>query len=124
MKRGFTMIELLVTITIIGILVTLGLVSYTSATRAARNGKRAADMEGLRSALVLYRSDRGTYPAGDFTSIVSQLNTNGYYSSPALLDPKNGTSPYAYEYSRPTTTTFSLCYYKEPTGTRTCLANP
>ncbi|MCL4208570.1 hypothetical protein KJZ63_02975, partial [Patescibacteria group bacterium] len=54
---GFTMIELLVVTTIIIILTSIGLVSYTSANRSARNGKRKADMEMVRQALVLYRTD-------------------------------------------------------------------
>lgn len=121
---GFTMIELLVVATIIIVLTTLGLVSYQSATRNARNGKRAADIESIRSALVLYRSDNGSYPnTASFSTMVTTLSNNSYYSSPTLEDPKN-TGVYTYSYTSDGVT-FTTCYYQEPDpGTQVCLNNP
>ena len=61
-KRGFTMIELLAVVTILAILAAIGLVSFTNATRNARNNKRMTDIQNIRQALVLYRSEEGCYP--------------------------------------------------------------
>lgn len=61
-KHGFTMIELLIVIAIIGILAVLGISMFSSATKRARDAVRKSDLESIRQALVLYRSDNGTYP--------------------------------------------------------------
>lgn len=123
-KSGFTMIELLVVATIIIVLTTLGLVSFQQASRNARNGKRAADIQAIRSALVLYRSDFGSYPDQSFSQVVTTLNNAGYYSQPSLEDPVNDAT-YRYEYITPDGgITFSLCYYEEPSATQVCFNNP
>jgi type II secretory pathway pseudopilin PulG len=127
-RPGFTMIELLVTVTIMIVLTAIGLVSYQNATRNARNGKRKTDLETVRSALVLYRTDVGTYPAGGgtngaFNTMVTTLNGNGYLSSPTITDPDNQ-DPYRYIYTS-NTVTFTLCGTLEPDpGTAYCITNP
>ena len=62
--KGFTLIELMVTITIITILTGVGVVVYSRAQMRARNGRRKADMSGIQTALELYASENnGNYPA-------------------------------------------------------------
>ena len=122
---GFTMIELLVVTTIIIVLTAIGLVSYQSASRNARNGKRKADLETIRSALVLYRTDIGSYPTMTTSNITTLLSTiSSYVSSTTILDPKN-TGLYVYSYTSTDGRTFSLCGRQEPDpGVVFCLANP
>jgi general secretion pathway protein G len=85
-QRGFTMIELLVVATIIVVLTTIGLVSYTQALQNGRNAKRKADLEVLRQALVLYKADNGYYPNTDTAGLQSTLGTT--YVSNFPVDPK------------------------------------
>ena len=61
-NKGFTLIELLVAMTVASVLMGLALVSYQGARRSARDGKRKADLEQIRSALEMYRADNGQYP--------------------------------------------------------------
>ena len=90
-KSGFTLIELLVVATIIIILSAIGLVSYANAGESARNSKRKSDIEIIRQALVLYKSDTGEYPAVTYNAMITELTTaGGYISSPTPLDPKDG----------------------------------
>ncbi len=63
MKKGFTLIELLVTITIMMVVMGVSLVAFNATRASARDARRKADVEALRSALELYRSDLGGYPA-------------------------------------------------------------
>lgn len=137
--RGFTMIELLVAATILALLTTISIVSFRSATIKARDGKRRADVGQVQSALELYRSSTvaaGTYPAGNFTTIRTTLQTNGYLSDPLPQDPTN-TGTYVYTYTRTSTTSYCLCTNLEAgggnrsnatcggaSGTYYCLTNP
>lgn len=118
---GFTMIELLVVTTIIIILTSIGLVSYTSANRSARNGKRKADMEMVRQALVLYRTDNGTYPStSNFSTMLTTISD--YTSATSVTDPKNEGS-YVYSYTSDGIT-FTLTANLEPDGTPYSVTNP
>ncbi len=61
-QRGFTFIELLATITIIGLLATIGTVSYEGARKYARDIKRISDMNAVQTALELYFDSHLSYP--------------------------------------------------------------
>ena len=61
--KGFTLIELLIVIAIIGILSSLLMVNFIGVRQRARDAQRKADIRQLQSALELYRSDVGSYPA-------------------------------------------------------------
>ncbi|KKQ24404.1 MAG: General secretion pathway protein G [Candidatus Woesebacteria bacterium GW2011_GWA1_37_8] len=63
-SRGFTLMELLVTIGIIAILSAISLFAIAGSRKSSRDAKRKADLESIRTALELYRSDCGEYPAG------------------------------------------------------------
>jgi type II secretion system protein G len=62
-KAGFTLVELLVVISIIGILASIALVSFRSAQFRSRDAQRKSDLKQLTSALELFYADYGRYPA-------------------------------------------------------------
>jgi prepilin-type N-terminal cleavage/methylation domain-containing protein len=125
---GFTLIELLVVSTIIILLAAIGLISYRTAMMNSRNSKRRADLETVRQALVLRRSETGCYPDSSvFDMVVDGLNTDGYLSegSDRFEDPKSDQS---YEYASLSCTAgccagFTLTATLEPTELYT-LSNP
>lgn len=61
-KFGFTFLELVIVIAIMGILTTISASSYSSIVKKSRDSKRKADIEEIRSSLELYRSNNGYYP--------------------------------------------------------------
>lgn len=64
--RGFTMIELLVVVVIIGILVAIAVPVYLNYRKGAANKSAASDVRGAITAIEQYYTDNGnTYPAGD-----------------------------------------------------------
>lgn len=62
MKRGFTLIELLVVIAIISLLPSIILSSVSDAKKKARAVYFAQEMNQIKNALELYRTDKGSYP--------------------------------------------------------------
>ncbi len=64
-NKGFTLVELLVVISIIGILSSLAVVSLNSARVKARDALRKGDMAQLRTALEFYYDDNERYPICD-----------------------------------------------------------
>jgi type II secretion system protein G len=60
--RGFTLIEMLVVISVIGILATLVAANLNSARSRARDASRKSDMKNIQTALRLYYNDYGGYP--------------------------------------------------------------
>ena len=61
-NKGFTLVELLVVVSIIGILSTIVLGSLGSARQKARDAKRASDLMQIKTALEMYYNDNRTYP--------------------------------------------------------------
>lgn len=53
--------ELLITISIIAVLSAISLFAVSGARKSARDGRRKADLESIRSALELYKADCGSY---------------------------------------------------------------
>ncbi|MBI2009965.1 MAG: type II secretion system protein [Candidatus Chisholmbacteria bacterium] len=101
---GFTLIELLVTITIIGLLTSIGVFSYQSTNRKARDGKRIADLEQIRTALEIYRSDKREYPPDldtleveDYIQSLPEDPKPTDFGYEYVPDPANPTDPRTYE---------------------------
>lgn len=61
-SHGFTLIEIMVVVFILGLLVTLVAPKIMGRTDEARRTKAAADLRAIEQALHLYKLDNGTYP--------------------------------------------------------------
>lgn len=102
-KKGFTLIELLVVIAIIGLLATLGVVSFENARNKARDAKRLSDIKQIQSALELYLDANGQYPPGCASSNGTYVATwaplmSKTYISKMPNDPIDTVSQYGYYY--------------------------
>lgn len=102
MKKGFTLIEILIAIAIIAVLTAIGVVSYTSVNKNSRDAKRRGDIEQIRSALELYRADKGFYPStgdGSYTVASDLINVTDMttYIPSIPSDPKGDLLPYMYK---------------------------
>jgi general secretion pathway protein G len=64
-NRGFTLVELLIVIVILGILATIGLSTFASSQQKSRDAKRKTNLAQVAEALELYYNDKGQYPGSD-----------------------------------------------------------
>lgn len=120
---GFTLIELLVVISIISVLTAIGLANFSVSQKRARDARRMADLESVRSALEIYRADNLAtgYPNTTYGGLSATLLPN--YLSQLPLDPKD-TAPYTYTYTGGGNT-YNLCATREiMTPLSYCLAPP
>jgi prepilin-type N-terminal cleavage/methylation domain-containing protein len=81
--RGFTLLELLAVITIIGILATLAAIGIANASRRARDARRQTDLTNIKTALMLYEQDNGSFPA-TLSVLTDTTNTTTYIPSGVL----------------------------------------
>jgi general secretion pathway protein G len=75
-RNGFTMIELMVVMSLIVILATLGLVQYRQSVIYARESVLKDDLFKLRDAIDQYYADKNQYP-----STLDELVSGGYLRS-------------------------------------------
>lgn len=62
-KQGFTMLELMLAILIIGVLAAVAMPVYSNAVQKSKISRAQADLRTLESALSIYYAEKGEYPA-------------------------------------------------------------
>lgn len=92
-KLSFTIIEILVVATIIGLLATTAVISFGTLSRQSRDSRRKTDLEQIRSALEMYRSNNDNYPTN-----LNSLTSPVVYLQKIPQDPKSPQYSYAYSY--------------------------
>lgn len=63
---GFTIVELLIVIVVIGILAALVIIAYSNIQQRARNASRIASVKELQKILALYVAQEGKYPYASY----------------------------------------------------------
>lgn len=77
-KKAFTLVELLIVIIIIGILAGMMMISSGSATDTAEKTRCIADRRSLRSALNLYRAEKGAIASADIKTALDYVLKNNF----------------------------------------------
>lgn len=107
-KRGFTLVELVIVVLILGILVGIAALSFSNVTASSKDTVAIANARAIKSAVQLSLIENGTLPsaAGDVAAVDGESaaykglnNLISYLEEDAYKKPVG----YAYEYSVSTT---------------------
>lgn len=90
-SSGFTLLELLVVISIIGILVAMGAAAYSTAQKTGRDARRQSDLKAYQSAQEQYYAEHTSAYALNQAAL-----TSGGYLLQNLADPKSPNMAYAF----------------------------
>jgi prepilin-type N-terminal cleavage/methylation domain-containing protein len=124
-QQGFTIVELLIVIVVIGILAALVITTYNGIQQKGRNTERTTDLKALQGQLEAYYAQNGRYPASTDLGATSADNVTFIQASmkgldkEALRDPKAAVGDYSlgssatgvankYQY-KPGTDTMAAC---------------
>lgn len=116
MKKGFTLLELIIALGIGALIITTVMISAQGAERSSRDGRRRADLNKLSGALEQWANNHnGLYPKmnsmewstdGQSGAFVSE----GYFNAPTYNDPKSNSNHYIIDSTAATT----ACTWSDP----------
>jgi prepilin-type N-terminal cleavage/methylation domain-containing protein len=85
-NKGFTIVELLIVIVVIGLLAGLVLNTFQGAQARARNTERQTDVNALHTHLEVYFNDNGHYPSGGSATICGSDGATSCVLSTTIFD--------------------------------------
>lgn len=116
-KKGFTLIEILIVVAIIGILASVVVVGLGPAQKKGRDSRRVSDLRSVQTALELYYGKNGAYPVpnGTWAQFAAVLTGAGIGTSQIPNDPTTSRD-YVYSSDAAGTTYILAAQLEDATG--------
>ncbi|MBD3265358.1 type II secretion system protein GspG [bacterium] len=97
-RKAFTLVELLLVVTIIGILAGAVLINFSGQTQKAKETRAQSDIANIGMALNMYEITIGSYPTTDqgLDALVNDPGVEGWEDP--FLDRKNFNDPWGNDY--------------------------
>lgn len=111
--KGFTLVELMVVIAIIGILAAIAVPKFGAATDSANKAKIQADLRTLDSAISMYYAKDGKYPES-----LQKLAPDFIAAVPTVPSPYKGTAGLTYKFDNEGTSPTYRAYIEISSGTK------
>ena len=117
-QSGFTIVELLIVIVIIGILAGLVITTFVGIQARARDSERQTDINSIQKQVEAYYANNGAYPtATNLETTAFRSGNNIKLDTKALADPSNASTTTFVTSGTPTASTTKQYYYvATPTG--------
>ncbi|NCU29410.1 prepilin-type N-terminal cleavage/methylation domain-containing protein [Candidatus Saccharibacteria bacterium] len=117
-QKGFTIVELLIVIVIIGILAAISIVAYNGVTQKARDDRRVTNARNLVNAAASYNAENGTWPTVAQVQAYPTVKLTGDAADSAKVTataPTSGTAD-TYRYVVCSTGGVRVQYWREVAG--------
>jgi len=115
-QTGFTIVELLIVIVVIGILAAIVITTFVGVQKRARDSERKSDLQALASQIEVYFADNSFYPSlGQMNDPVFRGDNLQGLKDEALDDPSDAAGP-VLAATAPDAATGPLQYSYETTG--------
>ena len=103
-QTGFTIVELLIVIVVIGILAAITIVAYNGIQQRARDSQRQSNMQAIAKSLEIFYIDNGYYPNyGSHVAVLSWATTNLNLPASVLIAPNDAPAAGATSFVNATT---------------------
>jgi len=71
-RKGFTLIELMIVVSIVGILAAIAVPRYAETIRRSQEARTKGNAAMFNEAIAMYYTDRGIYPTDNLASLIPQ----------------------------------------------------
>lgn len=80
-QSGFTIVELLIVIVVIGVLAAITIVAFNGIQSRAKSAKVQQDLKSMQKLVELYKAENGSYPSTSNAWSYSSSNADGFIPS-------------------------------------------